>query len=50
MMIALTAALEAGARPPSQLRFAAVGGAKVAPSRAARAGTAALRASECRSL
>ncbi|MET0679446.1 MAG: AMP-binding protein [Burkholderiales bacterium] len=46
MMIALTAALEAGARPPSQLRFAAVGGAKVAPSHVARARSAGLPAYE----
>jgi long-chain acyl-CoA synthetase len=46
MMIALTAALEAGAPPPSQLRFAAVGGAKVAPSLVARARSAGLPAYE----
>jgi long-subunit acyl-CoA synthetase (AMP-forming) len=46
MMAALTAALEAGARPPSQLRFAAVGGAKVAPALLARARSAGLPAYE----
>lgn len=42
MMIALTAALEAGAPRPRQLRFAAVGGAKVAPTLLARARAAGL--------
>lgn len=42
MLLALTAALEAGAPPPSSLRFAAVGGAKVAPSLIARARVAGL--------
>jgi long-subunit acyl-CoA synthetase (AMP-forming) len=46
MMVALTAALEAGAPRPSQLRFAAVGGAKVAPSLVARARAAGLPAYE----
>jgi long-subunit acyl-CoA synthetase (AMP-forming) len=46
MMIALTAALEAGAPPPSHLRFAAVGGAKVAPALLARARSAGLPAYE----
>lgn len=42
MLLALTAALEAGAPPPSSLRFAAVGGAKVAPSLITRARAAGL--------
>jgi long-chain acyl-CoA synthetase len=56
MLLALTAAVEAGARPPSQLRFAAVGGAKVAASLVARARSAGLPAyagyglSECASV
>jgi acyl-CoA synthetase (AMP-forming)/AMP-acid ligase II len=42
MMVALTAALEAGAPRPTQLRFAAVGGAKVAPALIERARAAGL--------
>jgi long-subunit acyl-CoA synthetase (AMP-forming) len=46
MMVALTAALEAGAPRPSTLRFAAVGGAKVAPALVERARAAGLPAYE----
>jgi long-chain acyl-CoA synthetase len=46
MMLALTAALEAGAPRPTQLRFAAVGGAKVAPALIERARAAGLPAYE----
>jgi long-subunit acyl-CoA synthetase (AMP-forming) len=46
MLLALTTALEAGAPPPPRLRFAAVGGAKVAPSLVARARSAGLPAYE----
>jgi long-subunit acyl-CoA synthetase (AMP-forming) len=46
MLAALTAALEAGAPPPRELRFAAVGGAKVAPALLARARAAGLPAYE----
>ena len=46
MLLALTAALEAGARRPARLRFAAVGGAKVAPALLERARTAGLPAYE----
>jgi len=46
MMLALTAALEAGAPRPTQLRFAAVGGAKVAPALVERARAAGLPAYE----
>ncbi|MDX1375578.1 MAG: AMP-binding protein, partial [Burkholderiales bacterium] len=42
MLLALTAALEAGAPPPQNLRFAAVGGGKVAPALIARARAAGL--------
>lgn len=56
MLAALTAALEAGARAPRRLRFAAVGGARVAPAlllRARRAGLPAYEGyglSECASV
>ena len=56
MLAALTAALEAGARSPRSLRFAAVGGARVAPAlllRARRAGLPAYEGyglSECASV
>jgi long-subunit acyl-CoA synthetase (AMP-forming) len=46
MLLALTAALEAGAPRPSRLRFAAVGGAKVAPALLQRARAAGLPAYE----
>ena len=46
MLLALTAALEAGARRPTRLRFAAVGGAKVAPALLERARAAGLPAYE----
>ena len=46
MLLALTAAIEAGARPPPRLRIAAVGGAKVAPLLVARARSAGLPAYE----
>lgn len=46
MLLALTAALEAGARRPSRLRFAAVGGAKLAPALLERARAAGLPAYE----
>lgn len=46
MLLALTLALEAGAPPPSVLRFAAVGGAKVSPALMARARAAGLPAYE----
>lgn len=46
MLLALTLALEAGAPRPSQLRFAAVGGAKVSPALIARARAAGLPAYE----
>jgi acyl-CoA synthetase (AMP-forming)/AMP-acid ligase II len=46
MMLALAAALEAGAPRPSRLRFAAVGGAKVAPGLLERARAAGLPAYE----
>jgi acyl-CoA synthetase (AMP-forming)/AMP-acid ligase II len=46
MMLALAAALEAGAPRPSRLRFAAVGGAKVAPGLLERARAAGLPAHE----
>ncbi|HEX6689912.1 MAG TPA: AMP-binding protein [Burkholderiales bacterium] len=42
MMLALTAALEAGAALPSRLRFAAVGGAKIAAASVVRARKAGL--------
>ena len=42
MMLELTAALEAGARRPARLRFAAVGGARVAPALLERARAAGL--------
>jgi len=42
MMLALTVALEAGAPLPARLRFAAVGGAKVAPALLERARAAGL--------
>jgi acyl-CoA synthetase (AMP-forming)/AMP-acid ligase II/pyrroloquinoline quinone (PQQ) biosynthesis protein C len=42
MLLALTAALEAGAPRPARLRFAAVGGAKVAPALIERARAAGL--------
>jgi long-subunit acyl-CoA synthetase (AMP-forming) len=46
MLLALTAALEAGAPRPAHLRFVAVGGAKVAPALIARARAAGLPAYE----
>ncbi len=46
MMLALAAALEGGAPRPSRLRFAAVGGAKVAPGLLERARAAGLPAYE----
>jgi hypothetical protein len=46
MMLALTVALEAGAPRPPRLRFAAVGGAKVAPALLERARAAGLPAHE----
>jgi acyl-CoA synthetase (AMP-forming)/AMP-acid ligase II/pyrroloquinoline quinone (PQQ) biosynthesis protein C len=46
MMLALTVALEAGAPRPARLRFAAVGGAKVAPALLERARAAGLPAYE----
>jgi long-subunit acyl-CoA synthetase (AMP-forming) len=46
MLLALTAALEAGVPRPSTLRFAAVGGAKVAPALIARARAVGLPAYE----
>jgi long-subunit acyl-CoA synthetase (AMP-forming) len=46
MMLALAAALEAGAPRPARLRFAAVGGAKVAPALLERARAAGLPAYE----
>ena len=46
MLIELTAALEAGAPSPARLRFAAVGGAKVAPALLERARAAGLPAYE----
>jgi acyl-CoA synthetase (AMP-forming)/AMP-acid ligase II/pyrroloquinoline quinone (PQQ) biosynthesis protein C len=46
MLLALTAALEGGAPLPSRLRFAAVGGARVAPSLLERARAAGLPAFE----
>ena len=46
MLLALTLALEAGAPPPSALRFAAVGGAKVSPALIGRARAAGLPAYE----
>ena len=46
MLLALTAALEAGAPRPARLRFAAVGGAKVAPALIERARAAGLPAYE----
>lgn len=46
MLLALTIALETGAPRPSRLRFAAVGGAKVAPALIARARAAGLPAYE----
>jgi long-subunit acyl-CoA synthetase (AMP-forming) len=46
MLLALTLALESGAPRPSQLRFAAVGGAKVSPALIARARAAGLPAYE----
>jgi long-subunit acyl-CoA synthetase (AMP-forming) len=46
MLVALTIALEAGARLPSHLRFAAVGGARVAASLIQRARAAGLPAYE----
>ncbi|MGZ9030249.1 MAG: AMP-binding protein [Burkholderiaceae bacterium] len=46
MLLALTAALEAGAPRPAQLRFVAVGGAKVAPALIARARAVGLPAYE----
>lgn len=46
MMLALTMALEAGAPRPASLRFAAVGGAKVAPALLERARAAGLPAFE----
>jgi long-chain acyl-CoA synthetase len=46
MMLALTAALEAGAPRPARLRFAAVGGARVAPTLLERARAAGLPAYE----
>lgn len=46
MLLALTGALEAGARRPASLRFAAVGGAKVAPALIERARAAGLPAYE----
>ena len=46
MLLALTAALEAGAPPPVHLRFVAVGGAKVAPALLARARDVGLPAYE----
>jgi long-chain acyl-CoA synthetase len=46
MLLALTLALEAGAPRPAQLRFAAVGGAKVSPALIARARAAGLPAYE----
>jgi len=42
MLLALTIAIERGGRAPASLRFAAVGGAKVAPSLIARARAAGL--------
>ena len=46
MLLALSAALEAGAPRPSHLRFVAVGGAKVAPALIARARAVGLPAYE----
>ncbi|MGD9952836.1 MAG: AMP-binding protein [Burkholderiales bacterium] len=46
MLLALTLALEAGAPPPAELRFAAVGGAKVSPALIERARAAGLPAYE----
>lgn len=46
MLLALTAALEAGAPRPAHLRFVAVGGAKVAPALIARARAVGLPAYE----
>lgn len=46
MLLALTAALEAGAPRPKTLRFAAVGGAKVSPALIGRARAAGLPAYE----
>jgi long-subunit acyl-CoA synthetase (AMP-forming) len=46
MLLALTAAIEAGASPPASLRFAAVGGGKVAPTLIARARAVGLPAYE----
>ena len=46
MLLALTLALEAGAPRPAQLRFAAVGGAKVSPALIERARAAGLPAYE----
>jgi long-subunit acyl-CoA synthetase (AMP-forming) len=42
MMLALTAAIEGGARPPSRLRFAAVGGARIPAALVLRAREAGL--------
>lgn len=46
MLLALTAAVEAGAAPPRTLKLAAVGGARVAPALLARARAAGLPAYE----
>jgi long-subunit acyl-CoA synthetase (AMP-forming) len=46
MLLALTAALETGAPPPARMRFAAVGGARVAPTLIERARAAGLPAHE----
>jgi long-subunit acyl-CoA synthetase (AMP-forming) len=46
MLAALCAALERGARPPSSLKFAAVGGAKVSPAQITRARALGLPAYE----
>jgi long-subunit acyl-CoA synthetase (AMP-forming) len=46
MLLALTAAIEAGRRAPASLKFAAVGGAKLAPALIARARAAGLPAYE----